>query len=199
MHENNERFFSALKEYIKEIDKEIMKGTESNGLTISNLDDPSSMKPRTRQRTYEIVDRTKGSFQQMLIYLETADFKYEVINYSRVTEIIFEYTDNELFDMLEMYLEDSWDLYKSENDNLSESLERRFLKVKEHIILSVKQKSQITNSLAKKYQDFYTKFNEVQKDFADLENKLTNAQESLKDLKTNYEEKYNNIITQFIL
>nr|BDD44107.1 hypothetical protein 8 [Bacillaceae bacterium] len=198
MVENNGSFFVSLKNYIREIDREIMKGDETSEFSIRSLDDLSKYKQRTNGRATEIALNTKQIFSEMLSQLNSAEFKHEVISYSKVTEIIFEYADNELFDMLEMYLQISWDIYVQEGNQVSEQLERKFLKIKEHIILSVKQKSQISNSLSKKYRDFYEKFNEVQNKLGDVERKIMKAHTNHEKMQEDYDKKYNNLTTQFI-
>lgn len=198
MNETKDKFFIALEDYITEIDRQIMSG-EKDGLSLSSFDNATESVNTLNRRTTRIIDNTENQFNEMLSSLKKAKFEQEVINYSRVTEIIFEKTEDELLDILELYLEESWGRYVQNNDDdIDNILEKRFLKIKEHIILSVKQKNQISSNLSQKYDHFFGKFSEVKKNLNILEGKITSANEKLVENEEAYEEKYNSITTQFI-
>src|SRR5699024_3864448 len=111
--------------------------------------------------------------------------------YSKITKILFSEIQTELLDIFESYLQENWFNYISTVGDIDDDLKRKYLKIKEHIALSIVQRTHIDKRMTNKLKEFDENYKKVNESFNTFEEKLKDIQKEVKN-------KYDNIITQFI-
>lgn len=184
MSSNYNRLYETLKIYIKSVD-EIYMSEGQNQIDIDDLETPGSVKKNPLNN-----DISVEKFSLFMKELEAIEFEYDVIPYSKISEIIFNTAETELLDSLAAHFEEAWQTY-TEKEKPKEKEIKYFLKIKEHIVLSINQKTHISSRLSEKLQDANQQYSKLEIDLKDFEKKI-------KANENEIQKKYDGIITQFI-
>ena len=185
MRYNFDKVLDSLRNYIESIDSTIMKEDkrEEDGNQISLSEIYTEEKP---VRSYS------ESFERIIDALEETKMPFEIIPYSEITFLIYNQMNEkkELLDDFDGRLLSDFKKYKMKND-LNEDVEKRFLKVKEHISLSIIQRNHISQSLSDRIANVDEKLEESEEIIGKFSNTISNLEEET-------QKKVDRLVPQFI-
>lgn len=188
----------ALEEYLKSVDqfqagkKTIVEADSLNKLEADIQSDNTDSKVNPEHKS--------KSFRNLIKVIEKVTFIEDVVPYTEITKLIYKQTkyNRELFDMLSDTLRTDWDNYcdgqkskQVEADDKQLDTARKFLKIKEHIGLSVIQRNHISDRLSEQLKHTEKRLKETDSKFKELSGEL-----ELVEKKSH--EKADKLVVQFI-
>lgn len=188
----------ALEEYLKSVDEfQAGKKTKSETDSLDKLD--IDMRKDKVNKKINPNHKSK-SFKKLITVIEQITFIEGVVPYTEITKLIYRETkyNRELLDIIKDTLRSDWESYcKGCNITLEESDDeqldtiRKFLKIKEHIGLSVIQRNHISDRLSEQLKQTEKKLKETDYSFKKLSEELEVVEQSA-------HEKADKLVVQFI-
>lgn len=188
-----EKVLVSLKGYLQSI--ELYQSGEKTKIDSDNLEkleqdmeSEAATKPKTNESEYK-----SDSFEKFVESIEKIEFTEGVVPYTAFSKLIYTEAQDkrELLDMLEDTMASDWNNYRYGNVEVSNETTRKFLKIKEHIGLSVFQRNHISDRLSEQLEDTQNKLKETDERFAELSKSL-----DIVDQKAH--EKADKLVVQFI-
>lgn len=189
-----QKVLDSLESYLKSVD-EFQRGKKTNSASdsLDQLEKDISFDNSKTKKTEVNPEHKSKSFSQFIMSIENVDFEEDVVPYTLITKLIYKETkyNRELFDMLADTLMSDWTNYKKDKSKVSPETSRKFLKIKEHIGLSIIQRNHISDRLSDQLE-------ETQNKLKDMDGKFKNLSKSLDLVEQQAQEKADKLVVQFI-
>lgn len=189
-----QKVLDSLESYLKSVDNfQRGKKTSVDADSLDQLEKDVLLDPSKTKKSEVNPEHKSKSFSQFIMSIENVSFEEDVIPYTLITKLIYKETkyNRELFDMLEDTLISDWSNYQKGKNEISPETTRKFLKIKEHIGLSIIQRYHISDRLKEQLE-------ETQEKLKEMDGKYKNMSESLDLVEEQAQEKADKIVVQFI-
>lgn len=182
----------AFKNYLKSIDLYQSGKKQDFSVSLSELDDLLESGESDKEFTVD-PDHESVSFSLLINSIKSVEFEEDVIPYTMITKLIYTETryNRELYDTLEDNMKKDWERYNNKNEDVSSEATRIFLKIKEHIGLSIIQRNHINDRLNDQLNETLDKLDETKSE-------LTSMSTELDEVAKESREKADSLVVQFI-
>ncbi len=183
-------FLRMFEAYIHAVDKTAMKEASEHAKSntkekLKSLEDAFN---RDLDGSKKSSVAAEHEFKRLIETLVKID--RDLMPYSKITGTLFNSSDNEEFiELIMINIEQNWKQNLSENT--TDDLKKKYFKLKEHISLSVIQRTHISKSLKEEVHS-------VKQQMIGLQDEIKHYKRSIKEVKDDAQSKINGMITQFI-
>lgn len=174
----------SLRGYINSIDK-FYTGEKTNVSSddLTQLNDDLKSENDKIESSFN-PEYQSESFSKIIDSLSNLELENEVMPYTEVTKLVYSETQHntELYDFLKDEMEFDWKNYKK-NHELAEikvTTQKYFLKIKEHVGLSIAQKNHINDRLNTRLNETINSLDEANRQIEDLSSKVNEVEEEAK-------------------
>ncbi len=161
--------------------------------SLENLESQLYSEQSHEERSSVNPDHESESFAKLIDSIKLVNLEEGVIPYTTLTKLIYKETqyNRELYDTLGDTMKSDWEAYRKSQSDIPSETKRIFLKIKEHIGLSIIQRNHINDGLNDQLSFTQKKLNETNKNFDELS-------KALAEVEKEAHEKADKLVVHFI-